>query len=401
MKFNRYILASFAALALAPGFVSCSDDDDFTETIFPDVPTAADPSSATYQFDTWLIRNFRDVYNLEFCYKMEDVETDMNYNLVPASFDKARDLALLTRYLWFDVYDVVTRKSDDDTKGKEFLKQYGPRIIHLIGSPAYNPSTGTEILGLAEGGIKVSLFKVNELDINDFNQLNEYYFRTMHHEFAHILHQTKSYPTEFNTLSSGRYDDNNWQDRNNGIVTSLGFITSYGSSQNREDFAETIANYITRTDEQYDLLLWCADQNWYSGDDTTDQSMAYCYYYYASDADREANKRTYTLQFIDDKSQNLMTLVDNTGGVHASVAEVEAYLAKMGEKYTMYQYEISDGVDGRAIINQKVNIARNWLKDEWDGLDLDRLRDTVQVRQMRVNEAFMDSVLRPEVDNIQ
>ncbi len=401
MKFNKYILASFAALALAPGFVSCGDDDDFTETIFPDVPTTVDPSSATYKFDTWLIRNFRDIYNLEFCYKMEDVETDMNYNLVPASFDKARDLALLTRYLWFDVYDVVTRKTADDPKGKEFLKQYGPRIIHLIGSPAYNPSTGTEILGLAEGGIKVSLFKVNELDIEDFNQLNEYYFRTMHHEFAHILHQTKSYPTEFNTLSNGRYDDNNWQDRNNGIVTSLGFITSYGSSQTREDFAETIANYITRTDEQYDLLLWCADQNWYSGDDSTDQSMAYCYYYYKNDEDREANNRTYTLQFIDDKSRNLMTLVDNTGKVYTSVAEVEAYLAQMGEKYTMYQYEISDGVDGRAIINQKVNIARNWLKDEWGGLDLDRLRDSVQVRQARVNGQFMEEVLRPEVDNIQ
>ncbi len=400
MKFNKYILASFAALALAPGFVSCSDDEDFTESIFPDVPTTADPSSATYKFDTWLIRNFRDVYNLEFCYKMEDVETDMNYNLVPASFDKARDLALLTRYLWFDAYDVVTRKSEDDTNGKEFLKQYGPRIIHLIGSPAYNPSTGTEILGLAEGGIKVSLFKVNELNIDDFNQLNEYYFRTMHHEFAHILHQTRSYPTEFNTLSNGRYDDNNWQDRNNGIVTSLGFITSYGSSQTREDFAETIANYITRTDDQYNLLLWCADQNWYSGDDSTDQSMAYCYYYYANDEDREANNRTYTLQFVDDKSRNLMTLVDNTGNVYSSVEQVEAYLAKMGEKYTMYQYDVSDGVDGRAIINQKVNIARNWLKDEWDGIDLDRLRDTVQVRQMKAKEMLIN-VLRPEVDNIQ
>ena len=401
MKFNKYLMASVAALALSPALVSC-DDDDFTETIFPDVPDTVDPTSATYKFDTWLIRNFRDVYNLEFCYKMEDVESDMNYNLVPASLDKSQDLALLTKYLWFDAYDVVTRKSEDDPNGKEFLKQYGPRIIHLIGSPAYNPSTGTEILGLAEGGIKVSLFKVNELDVTDFNQLNEYYFRTMHHEFAHILHQTKSYPTEFNTLSNGRYDDNNWQDRNNGIVTSLGFITSYASSQTREDFAETIANFVTRTDEQYDLLLWCADQNWYSGEDSTDQSVAYCYYYYATEADREANARTYTLRFVDDKSRNQMTLVDDaSGSVFVSVAEVEAFLAKMGEKYTMYQYEISDGVDGRAIINQKVNIARNWLKDEWDGLDLDLLRETVQARQSQVNEQFMIDVLRPEIENIQ
>lgn len=396
MKFNRYIIASFTALALAPGFVSCGDDDDFTDTIFPDVPDTVDPSSATYKFDTWLVRNFRDVYNLEFCYKMEDVETDMNYNLVPATLQNAQDLALLTKYLWFDAYEELCNKEGDEDSGKEFLKQYGPRIIHLIGSPAYNPSTGTEILGLAEGGIKVSLFKVNELNVTDFNQLNEYYFRTMHHEFAHIMHQTKSYPAEFNTLSNGRYDDNNWQDRNNGIVNSLGFITSYASSQTREDFAETIANFITRTDDQYNLLLWCADQNWYSGEDATDQSMAQCYYYYANDEDREANVRTYTLQFVDDKSRNLMTLVDSSGNVYSTVEQVEDYLARMGEKYTMYPYEISDGVDGRAIINQKVNIARNWLKDEW-GLDFDKLREIVQRRQYDFN---MDE-LRQEIENIR
>lgn len=389
MKFNKYILASALSLALASGFVSCSDDDDFTETIFPEVSDEVDPNSATYKFDTWLNQTFRDVYNLEFNYKMEDVETDMNYNLVPASFEKARDLALLTDFLWFEAYKELA--------GEEFLKAYGPRIIHLIGSPAYNPSTGTIILGLAEGGIKVTLYRVNDLDVTNFDQLNEYYFRTMHHEFAHILHQTKSYPTEFNTLSNGRYDGNNWQDRNGGIVTSLGFITSYASSETREDFAETIANFITRTDAQDNFLLWCADQNWYSGDDSTDQSMAYCYYYYKNEEAQKANERTYTLLFVDDKVRNLMTVVDENGNSYATEEEVKAYIASMEEKgYTMYPYEISDEVDGRAIIEQKRNIARNWLKDEW-GIDFDQLREIVQYRQAN----FDIEALRQEIENIQ
>lgn len=388
MKFYKYILASALTLALSPAFVSCGDDE-LGETIFPDVTDTVDPNSATYKFDTWLNQNFRDIYNLNFCYKMIDVEADMNYNLVPASFDKARDLALLTKYLWFDSYKELATE--------EFLKEHGPRIIHLIGSPAYNPQTGTIILGLAEGGIKVSLFRVNDLDVNDFAQLNEYYFRTMHHEFAHIMHQTKSYPTEFNTLSNGRYDQSNWQDRNGGIVTSLGFITNYASSETREDFAETIANYVTRTDEQDQFLLWCADQNWFSGDDETDQSIAYCYYYYKNEQAQVDNDRTYTLRFVDDKVRNLMTVVDDKKNSYSSIAEVEAYIASMEAKgFKMYPYEISDEVDGRAIIEQKRNIARNWFKDEW-GISFDSLRSIVQYRQ----ENFDIEALRQEIENIQ
>lgn len=388
MKFYKYILASALTLALSPAFVSCGDDE-LGETIFPDVTDTVDPNSATYKFDTWLNQNFRDIYNLSFCYKMIDVEADMNYNLVPASFDKARDLALLTKYLWFDSYKELATE--------EFLKEHGPRIIHLIGSPAYNPQTGTIILGLAEGGIKVSLFRVNDLDVNDFAQLNEYYFRTMHHEFAHIMHQTKSYPTEFNTLSNGRYDQSNWQDRNGGIVTSLGFITNYASSETREDFAETIANYVTRTDEQDQFLLWCADQNWFSGDDETDQSIAYCYYYYKNEQAQVDNDRTYTLRFVDDKVRNLMTVVDDKKNSYSSIAEVEAYIASMEAKgFKMYPYEISDEVDGRAIIEQKRNIARNWFKDEW-GISFDSLRSIVQYRQAN----FDIEALRQEIENIQ
>lgn len=388
MKFYKYILASALTLALSPAFVSCGDEE-LGETIFPDVTDTVDPNSATYKFDTWLNQNFRDIYNLSFCYKMIDVEADMNYNLVPASFDKARDLALLTKYLWFDSYKELATE--------EFLKEHGPRIIHLIGSPAYNPQTGTIILGLAEGGIKVSLFRVNDLDVNDFAQLNEYYFRTMHHEFAHIMHQTKSYPTEFNTLSNGRYDQSNWQDRNGGIVTSLGFITNYASSETREDFAETIANYVTRTDEQDQFLLWCADQNWFSGDDETDQSIAYCYYYYKNEQAQVDNDRTYTLRFVDDKVRNLMTVVDDKKNSYSSIAEVEAYIASMEAKgFKMYPYEISDEVDGRAIIEQKRNIARNWFKDEW-GISFDSLRSIVQYRQAN----FDIEALRQEIENIQ
>ena len=51
------------------------------------------------------------------------------------------------------------------------------------------------MLGTAEGGKKITLYEVNSLDFEnvDIEVLNEYYFKTMHHEFAHILHQKRNY----------------------------------------------------------------------------------------------------------------------------------------------------------------------------------------------------------------
>ena len=263
-KIYKFFIAAVFVLA----FTSCGNDDLDPNSIFDDKEEVLDPDSYSYKFDKWLQVNYLLPYNLDFRYKMQDVGTDMDYNLVPAEYGNAIDLATLTNYLWFDVYSEVV---DED-----FLKKYGPRIIHLIGSPAYNPANGTMILGLAEGGIKVSLFRVNSIDVTDFNQLNEYYFKTMHHEFAHILHQTKTYPKEFNLISVANYEPFNWQDRADYAVASLGFTSPYASSQNREDFAETIANYITFTDAQWEEWLWIAGKGWVVEDE---KGNAYCCYY--------------------------------------------------------------------------------------------------------------------------
>lgn len=387
MKFPKYLLMALAAPLLA----GCSDDE-LGPTIFPDVSDEPDPSSYTYKFDKWLNNNFRDVYNVDFKYLMEDVEADMDYNLVPATYDKARDLALLTKYLWYDSYDELT--------GKDFIKTYGPRILHLVGSPAYNPNTGTETLGLAEGGLKVTLFKVNEMDLTDINMMNEYYFRTMHHEFGHILHQTKSYPTDFNLLSNGRYDDSSWQQKQPGYVASLGFVTPYASSQPREDFAETIANYLTRTPDQMDLILWMAKQGWTTGSDKADGELEdedadyYCYYYYEDPADPES--KHYFFHSLERTAGNYrIGMVGMRGEYLTTVEEVENYLEELRITMEIYPVEDKDKVDGYEVILNKQNIARNWFTDQWK-ISFDQLREIVQRRQ----KDFNIEELRKEVDAI-
>lgn len=404
--------------ALAMGFTSCSDDD-FTETIFPDQSEELDPNSATYKFDKWLKQNYLDVYNLDFRYKMQDVGTDMNYNLVPATYQNAQDLALLAKHLWFDVYN--------DVVGPNFLKEYGPRIIHLIGSPAYDPSTGTITVGLAEGGIKVSLFRVNALDLNSPDQLNEYYFKTMHHEFAHILHQTKTYPAKFNTISVGKYDGSNWQDRQEGVVLSCGFVTPYASSAYREDFAEIIANYIVKTDAQWERFYNLASRGWAtpSGDDPN--AVYYCYYYYKDNVVDEEQKKYFS---DDDLFNEYVTPDGDTINVYSNQVTNEFYrgeapytqdadnpgkyfdaknrpvdesgflLDERGNKIaipvTAYKVEDKDGIDGVAALKEKIQIARDWLRDSF-GVDLDKLREEVQKRQA----TFDINELRKQIENVQ
>lgn len=415
---KKYISAFVMMSALAMGFTSCSDDD-FTETIFPDQSEELDPTSATYKFDKWLKQTYLDVYNLDFRYKMQDVGTDMNYNLVPATYQNAQDLALLAKHLWFDVYK--------DVVGPNFLKEYGPRIIHLIGSPAYDPTTGTITVGLAEGGIKVSLFRVNALDLNSPDQLNEYYFKTMHHEFAHILHQTKTYPAKFNTISIGKYDGSNWQNRQEGVVLSCGFVTTYASSAYREDFAETIANYIVKTDAQWKRYYGLASRGWATPSSDDPNAVYYCYYYYKNNETGDDNKQYFSedYNFVD-----YVTPTGDTVKVFSNKVTSEFYRgeapytqdAENPEKYHdaknrpvdangfllndkgrriaipvfAYPVEDKDGIDGVAALKEKIQIARDWLRDSF-GVDLDKLREEVQKRQA----TFDINELRKQIENVQ
>ena len=287
-------------------FFSCSKEE-LGPSIF-DTTDTKDPNSASYNFDVWLRDAYLKPYNLDFRYKMQDVGSDQEYNLVPTSLEKSEQMAKLVKYLWFDVYAKVVSPN--------FLKENGPRIIHLIGSPAYNPLSGTILLGTAEGGIKVTLYRCNDLDYTDIDMMNEFYFKTMHHEFAHILHQKRNYPIEFGFISQSKYNPIGWQYMTDSVAASMGFVSPYAGSQNREDFVEVIANYLVKSDAQWNDILRMA-----------------------------SNK---------EKNIQGLTLPD-------------------------------DGIDGKAVILQKLAIAKKWLKDSWN-IDIDALRAEIQYREQHISE---------------
>lgn len=222
----------------------------------------------------------------------------------------------------------------------------------------------------------------------------------MHHEFSHILHQTKSYPTEFNLLSTGHYDSSNWQDRNEGVVASLGFFSTYGSSETREDFAETIANYIVKTDEQLARLYELAQRGWEVEDPDALEPIYSCWFYYENNEVSDENRRltlpidAYDNRAVDDSDLNVTVNDDGT----------KSYTLKnkrdsSGKPIIVYPVADKDGVDGVNILDQKINICRNWFKSAWNA-DLDALRAEVQKRQKDVNTEFTEQLLQ-EIYNIK
>lgn len=242
-KTYSLVLAAIVALSVT----SCSNDNPKDDTIFPTTTTANDP------FDKWLEANYTYPYNVDFKYKMEDVYSDMKYHLVPADSAKSAKLAIITKFLWFDAYA--------ECVGPDFVKANVPRIIHLIGSPAYNSGQGTMVLGTAEGGLIVTLYMVNKLTnqmLTDYDTMNEYYFHTMHHEFTHILNQKKPYSENFQHITESGYVSGDWYRKNQRMANTQGFVTPYAMSEAREDFAEMLSVYVTTPPSGWQKIMTTA-----------------------------------------------------------------------------------------------------------------------------------------------
>lgn len=241
MKKNIYaiLLAFVASFAL----MSCSDDEPSSESIFPTTSPKRDA------FDKWLLENYTFPYNVEMKYKMEDIESDMKYHLVPADSAKTAKLSIIMKYLWFDAYNEVI--------GPDFIKENMPRTIHFIGSPAYN-SEGTMVLGTAEGGLKITLYMVNSLDdktLKDYDTMNTYYFHTLHHEFTHILNQKIPYDQSFKLITESGYVSGDWYTISDKTAHQAGFITPYAMVEPLEDFAEMLSGYVTKSQSEWNAIL--------------------------------------------------------------------------------------------------------------------------------------------------
>lgn len=355
----KFILLASVALA---GAASC-DDEKLGESIFDTTERPLDRTVYSFPLDSFCKREFLEPYNLRFIYRMEDLGSDMDKNLVPAPYERSVELAALTKYLWYDVYKALAGEKE------VFLKRYSPRILHIIGSKSYNPTQGTETLGVAEGGIKITLTNVCNLDVNDIAMMNHYFFHTMHHEFSHILDQTKLRPSAFNLLSTGHYDAAGWQDTPDSVANGRGFVTPYASEAVGEDWVENISIYITADSVSWAHMLIAAEADW----ELIDIEDEAAYRKKARGADID------TVGYYQPSPSGS----DNKIYRRAYKRNADDFIV-LGEDGKPQPLNV-DGYVGRDLIESKLEYCRTYLKENYQ-LDLEELRNMVQERMYIKNK---------------
>lgn len=367
---SRFTILMMLALAVVLQLVSCKDDE-FTATIFDTNEYPLDRTQYTFPLDSFCKVNFLKPYNMKFIYRMEYIGSDKDKNLTPASYENSCKLAVLTKYLWHNVYEQIAAEHDI------FLKRYSPRIIHVIGSKNLNTSSGTETLGVTEGGTKVTLYRVNMLDPNDIENMNEYFFETMHHEFGHILDNTKLHPTTFNLLSNGLYNASTWNETPDSVAASQGFVTPYASASYTEDWVETFGRYITRDSITWRKMLGTAEYEWelidlpdFNKDDDVKEND----YYAMLNAQLNVDIDTIGYLKVDESGNGKHKLYRR---MCLRDADDHVILDEDGN----VQW-VANAIGARQVINQKVEFVREYMKTQY-GIDLDELRDLIQSRQFR------------------
>ncbi|AKU70431.1 zinc-binding metallopeptidase [Prevotella fusca] len=240
---KKNILALSLLAAVAAGFTACSDEDLSSESVIKPSKTAETV------FDKWLHKNFVVPYNIQVQWRYEDNESDMSYYDVPADSAQSVELAHIIKYTCVEAYTQAA--------GIDFTRRYFPKLFSFLGEFEFENS-GSFKLGTAEGGKKIRLLGVNHLDEykNNRTYLDEYYLKTIHHEFVHIVNQTKDYPREFGKVTPGGYVNDSWSSSKYGTgFEQRGFVTAYSQKEEREDIAEMVSTYIISTKEQWDAIL--------------------------------------------------------------------------------------------------------------------------------------------------
>lgn len=220
---------------------SCSDDGALPTD--PIIGLGGDDWAQT-ELDEYLYEHFTLPYNIEVKYKWDPYEVNFNKNLVPPDENRVIPVMETVKAIWMDPYEQMG--------GSDFLQRFHLMKYVLVGSAEYQ-SNGTIILGTAEGGNKIVLFVVNDFLQSDRPEVIRM-MHTIHHEFAHILHQTIDYPQEWRGLSTPWYTAT-WFNSTNQQANAQGLITAYAKAAEREDFVETIAYLLVEGQDAFDAVV--------------------------------------------------------------------------------------------------------------------------------------------------
>ncbi|SFI99404.1 substrate import-associated zinc metallohydrolase lipoprotein [Myroides guanonis] len=229
---------SLACLLGTLGFASCSKEDSLGETRIDLTP------ERKTELDNWIDKNYLETYNMQVFYRWDQYKVDMNRYLTPPRVDRVQPTLEVVKAIWLDSYEKIA--------GEMFVKETAAKELVLVGSVNSN-TNGTVTLGVAEQGVRISLFELNKLDTKNRSQV-EQFIHTIQHEYVHILNMKWPFDEgAFLKITPGSYRAD-WQNASNAEANSLGFISAYSRSAPGEDFAEMVATMLQDV-EKYNAMV--------------------------------------------------------------------------------------------------------------------------------------------------
>ncbi|CAL1520374.1 putative zinc-binding metallopeptidase [Chitinophaga sp. MM2321] len=227
------------AICLLGILASCRKKEDLDiSNLFPEETET--PSA----IDNWITANYTKPYNIAVKYRWQPFELATDKTMVPIKEEKVIPVMDIIRLTWIEPYIKEA--------GLDFFLKYSPKQFVLVGSAKYN-SNGTITLGEAESGKTIQLLLLNYFDQKDQAFVKQM-LHTIHHEFAHILHQTIFYPREFKQVTPGGYTGN-WNNTSEEDALNMGFITPYARASTDEDFVEMASTMLTEGKDGFETIL--------------------------------------------------------------------------------------------------------------------------------------------------
>lgn len=251
---KKKVINVLAILAIGIAFVSCEKEDKLNSE---SVLTKEDPIMNST--DKYLTSTFTDPYNMTVTYRWDRNQygpgKDVARNLYPSKLVNVKPALEMVDKVWLQTYEEVA--------GKEFVKRIRPGDFLIAGGYALNDD-GTRTLGLASGGVQITLYETDYVG-NDVDAARQF-IHTIQHEYVHIINQTK----DFNEVDYGKNNRGDytaqWYElpqnfRNKKDINGkewtidtyaniLGFITGYSRSNTFEDFAEVASVSLAKTPQE-------------------------------------------------------------------------------------------------------------------------------------------------------
>lgn len=193
--------------------------------------------------DVWLRDSLNTPYNIQTKYRWDAFELELDKTLVPPYMENVVPMMKIIKRGLIEVYG--------DEVSPNFIKTFVPKQYVLVGSVAYN-ANGSVTLGEAEAGRKVTIYRVNQLNMKDTAFVKRI-LKTNHHEFGHILQQNISISPDFQAITPGYTAD--WTSIADTTARKSGFITAYAMSEPNEDFVEMLSIMLTEGKTGYEAIV--------------------------------------------------------------------------------------------------------------------------------------------------